>query len=320
MNRKNTFSVIADSLKTAYKIDKTAVIMTVLAAVIDAVSPYVAILLSAYIVDGLTSGAEFGHLVLMAVMGLGIIFILQIMEKIINKVNQVHTEVCVRKFNMEMSKKTLTMDFEQLESPMINDIRNRIRNDHGWGAGFYSVFWQLSWLLGSIFSLIAAAIVLAPLVTTGSFFASWTTPMYLLLLFAITISAALFNAKYVNKKTFALMDEASTSRSYAGHFIYGGIDYKVGKDIRIYDASPIIKEYIDDVNDWRQSWIRRFFESKRCRRICRRSCIGYPSGWCIFVCGSACRFRCLDCRLGIKICNDNFQLCKQPVKLHECVQ
>jgi ATP-binding cassette, subfamily B, bacterial len=255
---KNTFALIRSTMKTAYRLNKTAVILTVLSSLIGAINPYVTILLSAYILDGLPASDGVLRLLRVVVAGISIVFALNFFEKYINKINTVQIDICVRKFNMEMGKKTLTMDFELVESPLVNEIRNRIKNDHSWGAGFYSVFWQLSWLLGSFFSLITGFIVMFPLFLTGNFFAHWSTPIYFLALIAITIASALFNANYVNKKSFELMDETSKARNYFGYFMWGGIDYKSGKDIRIYDASNIMKSYMEDTDEWKRTWINKF--------------------------------------------------------------
>jgi ATP-binding cassette, subfamily B, bacterial len=258
MNKKKNIRAMIDTVKIAYKLYKAAVVLTVVSAVISAVKPYVAILLSAYILNGLTSGKSFGNLITAAAIGLGMIFILHVSTGFIDKINRVQIEVCVRRYNMEMCKKTLTMDYELLESPAVNDIRMRIKNDDNWGAGFYSVFWQFWWLVECFFSFIPAIIILIPLFLKNDFFSSRTTSLYLVFLFLITISVAVFNSKYINKKVFALMDEVQKGSPYFGYFVYGWKDYKSGKDLRIYDASRLIKQYMDDISDWRRSWKRRF--------------------------------------------------------------
>lgn len=255
---KNSFTIICNTLKTAYKLSKIAVILTVFSSIINAIKPYVTIILSAYILDGLASGVKFMHLIWVAIIAAAVVFVLNIIDGFINKVKSVHIDLCVRNFDMKMSNKTFTMDFQLIESPLVNDIRNRIRNDHQWGAGFSSVFWQLSWLLNSLFGLIIGLVVLFPLFTSGNFFAHWSTPVYFLALIAVTIVTAIFNAQYVNKKSFELMDESSKARNYFGYFMWGGVDYKAGKDIRIYDAGNIMRTYMNDTDTWKKPWINRF--------------------------------------------------------------
>jgi ATP-binding cassette, subfamily B, bacterial len=250
------FTIVA-CLKTACRLDAEAVLLTVLASIVVTAQPYVTIFLSAYVVDGLHAGIAAATLIRTALMGVGAIFVLKALEGWLNRRKDVHVEICVRRFNMEMSRKTLSMDYQQLDSPRTNEIRTRIHNDHNWGAGFYSVFWQLSWLLGSALNFATALVVLLPLVAGKSFFADWTTPVFLALLIAMTLSAALFNSQYVHKKTFALMDEMN-QKNIAGYLVFGGVDYKAGKDIRVFGASPLIQDKLNGTVRWAVRWVRRF--------------------------------------------------------------
>lgn len=277
--KKSAFIALVKTLKTAYRLDRTAVIATVLCSMAESIPPYIAIYLSAYVVDKLAEGYAFTQLTSAALLGLGIIFSLRMLESFLRKVKEVHVEKSVLKFDMETDKKTLGMDFELLESPFVNEIRNRIRNDNNWGAGFYSVFWQLSWLLSSLFGLLASIIILAPLLASGAFFTSWTAPVFLLSLLAVTLVASLFSSKHTSKKIFALMDESSHKRTYFGYFTWEGkMDYKSGKDIRLYNAGPMVKDYVDAANDWLISWKERFTRAKGVDGLISGSAAGVLQG------------------------------------------
>jgi ATP-binding cassette, subfamily B, bacterial len=256
--KKNSFSLVTDMLKLAYALDKASIFLTAVLSLVRAVKPYIGILLSAYVIDGLSSGAKLETLILTALAGVAAIFLLSLVEGALNKHYDVHVEICAHKFNMELSKKTLTMDFEQLDSPLVNDIRNRIKTGNNWGAGFYSVFWQLSWLLNSLFGVIASAVVLAPLLHSGGVFSNWAASASLAALILIMLIAAFLNAKVFDKRTFKLMDESAKYRSYFYHFLFGGIDYKAGKDFRIYDASQMLKKYCFADEDFRIKWMGKF--------------------------------------------------------------
>ena len=255
---KTKLQMMANTVKAAYSLDKPLVILTVISSIISAIMPYVTVLLSAYILDGLSSQVALARLMMTAVIGVFVLFVLNIIDGFLKKNINVHIELCVRKFEMAKCRRTLTMDFELLESPLVNDICGRIKADHQWGAGFYSVFWQLSWLLSSFFGLIVGFLVLLPLFTAGDFFAHWSAPVYFLALLALSVASSLFDGKYINKRNFEVMDEISKQRFYSTFLLWGGIDYKSGKDIRIYDAGHMMKAYISDSNEWKQDWIRRF--------------------------------------------------------------
>ena len=257
MKKSNLASVMA-TVKLAFTLDKVSIILTVFLSLTRSVKPYIGILLSAWVIDGLSSGAKIEALILTVLAGVAATFLLSLLESALNRENDVHIEICVRRFNMAVNKKTLTMDYEQLDSPLVNDIRNRIKTGNNWGAGFYSVFWISSWLLDSAFGIVASITVLVPLFYSGGEYTDWVAYAALCALLAATAAASYFNTKVTNKKTFELMDETSKFRSSFGHFMFGGVDYKAGKDYRIYNASHMLKEYCGEGEDIRQNWIRRF--------------------------------------------------------------
>jgi ATP-binding cassette subfamily B protein len=136
------------------------------------------------------------------------------------------------------------MDYELLDSPKVNDIRTRIRSDNDWGAGFYSMIWMLPWLLSSVVGLIVSLIILIPLFWNGSVFTGVMAFALLGCYVTVIIGNGIFTS--VNKKQSAqFLDKFSGEKSFFSYFLWGGMDYKPGKDIRIYDSKSLIKGYID---------------------------------------------------------------------------
>lgn len=248
-----------DILKIAYALDKVAIVFTVLVSFARSVKPYIAIVLSGYILNSFAADVPFEEIVFVAISGVTLLFVVNIIEGVMEKYRIVHVDICIRKFNMEKCKKTLTMDYEVIESPMINQIRSRIRTDNTWGAGFSSVFWQLIEFMDYCFGLIIGLIILIPLFMDRSFFKNWLTPVYLIALIVITFFLSLFEVKFINKKKNKLMDETSNDITYLDYFLLNQIDYKLGKDIRIYDAENIIRKSLNSGWDrWQKLWTRSF--------------------------------------------------------------
>lgn len=256
---KKTLIEIMNILIKSYALEKAAIIFTVWVSFLRSVKPYIAIALSGYILNSFTSEGSFEQIVLVAISGVTLIFVINIIEGIMEKYRIVHVDIGIRKFNMEKCKKTLTMDYELIESPMINQIRSRIRIDNTWGAGFSTVFWQFSELMDYCFELTIGLIFLVPLFLDRSLFNNWLTPVYFVALIAITISLSLFDVKCINKKKNKLMDETGNDITYLDYFLLNQIDYKLGKDIRIYDAENIIKKSLNSGWDrWQKLWTRSF--------------------------------------------------------------
>ena len=199
-NKTNGFWAIVSSIKMAYKLGKMAIILSIALNLIYAVSPYVAIFLSARIIDGLTAGEKLTHLLAITAVGIGIIFFAQLLERHIEKTRNIQMDVARHNYNMAYTKKTIEMDYAQLESPLSADILNRIRTDNTWGSGFYGIFWLTGRIFGSIFGFLAALGILIPLFASGEFFKEYMTSISFLVLLALSMSTVFFNAKYIKRK------------------------------------------------------------------------------------------------------------------------
>jgi ATP-binding cassette subfamily B protein len=256
---RKTFTEITDILIISYGLNKAAIILTVLVSFIRSVKPYIAIVLSGYILNSFTTDLSFKPKVLAAISGVILIFIISIIQGIMEKYRIVHVDICIRKFNMEKCKKTLIMDYELIDSPIINQIRSRIRTDNTWGAGFSTVFWQLSEFMDYCFGLIIGLIILVPLFLNSSLLKNWLTPVYFIALIAVVIFLTMFESKYINIRKNKLMDQTANDITYLDYFLLNQIDYKLGKDIRIYEAENIIKKSLNSGWDrWQKLWTRSF--------------------------------------------------------------
>ncbi len=242
--RKNLTQITA-SLKLMWALDRTVFLTTVFVSVIDACIPFVGILLSATILDKLTAGTDgIRNLILVALLAVGGVFLLTSISAFLKKEMAVHTEICVRRFDMKMYGRTLTMDYELLDSPEVNEIRTRIRNDNNWGSGFYSMIGILPWLFSSAMALLVSTVILVPLfMSTGLF--SDPLAFLLLALFGAVIVANGWHTSANRKRGNALLHAFAPRETYWGYFIWGNFNYQCGKDIRIYGAQPLIGKRID---------------------------------------------------------------------------
>ncbi|WP_242954321.1 ABC transporter ATP-binding protein [Clostridium oryzae] len=145
------------------------------------------------------------------------------------------------------------MDYELLESPKVNDIRTRIRNDNNWGAGFYSMIEQLPALLSSTVSLVVSIIVLLPLFFNSNVFSDISSLLMLIAFFIVIIFNILFSDKKT-KELHRILNETGSIYGYLGYFLWNKQDYKQGKDIRIFNGQNIIKTHLDDECKEKSYW------------------------------------------------------------------
>ena len=256
MLKHNKLKPVGIAIRLMWNMDKWLLIHSIITSVIEAATPFAGILLSAYILDGLQAGEEFTEIISVSLAAVAVIFLLTVLKAYFSKILNVHIGMCGKRYDTLMSMKTISMDYPLLDSPAVNDIRVRIRHDNDWGAGFYSLVWQLPYLLNSLISTFVSVVLMLPLFMEGHFFSD--TPAILLLLsLGAIIAFNLWFTSVKNKELYRLLDDPSLDKSYLGYFLWNDQYYHYGKDIRIYDAKPLIKSKLDGDLVIKNRWIKQ---------------------------------------------------------------
>lgn len=257
MKVKKSCKDIADVVKMLWKLDRILFFSCICNALIDSVIPYIEIYLSAYVLDGLAQGIAFLHFVQMVGIVLSGIFLLKILRAYLQKLFEVHGGLCFQNYNMMLAKRTLVMDYELLDSPKVNEINARIRNDHNWGSGFYSVIYQLPILVTSIVNFIFAIGILIPLFVGSNLFSDAGALLILVLFLAVCVFYVSFSAKK-RKEIHILMDEDDmTGLRYISYYFWNRHAYRQGMDIRLFHGQKLIEEYIREEDEKsNKPWIK----------------------------------------------------------------
>lgn len=254
--------------------DRWLLIFCLAASVIGSAIPFIGIYLSAYLLDGLKSGEKIQQLLLTSLVSVAAIFLLTVLKNYLNKQKKVHTHTCGKQYDTMMSMKTISMDFPLLDSPEVNNIRTKIRHDNNWGAGFYSLIWQLPFLLNSLISSIVSIVLILPLFMKEHVFADFSAAVLFLLFAFVTIFNLWFQSGK-SKELFRLLDDPSLDKSYLGYFLWKNQDYHFGKDVRMYDAKPLIKEKLDGDLSINNAWAKKLVVNNMQAGFCGRFSAGF---------------------------------------------
>ena len=248
---------IADAVRMMWQFDKTVVITALLRALLEAALPFIGIYLSAYVLDGLQAGMEIGTLLRTTAAAVALALVMGLLKSYLKKVYSVHAYSCFMKFEMQLGRQTLALDYELLDNPSVNEIRTRIRNDHNWGSGFYSVIDFFSWSISSLFELSIAAGIMAPLFVQNNLFKEPSALFLLAGFLGIILFSTWFSA-IKKQSAHRIMDEASKVRFHAEYFLSGQADYRQGKDIRTYKTQKLIETYLCKMDTLIGKWLRDF--------------------------------------------------------------
>jgi len=231
--------------KMLYDTDKLVVILLFPAAILKAVKPYIVLLATAYILEGFVSGRTYEYLLYIAMGAVALGFAVDLIESYINKIQQVHNDVYVPKIYMAKAEKYMSMDYQLLESPAVNDINARIERDNHWGSGFYNLSWYLSELLDNFFGFIIGAAMIVPLLIDDNFRSG---VLFIAALLTYAIVAALYNSKVLQTKLTNHLNtiDPKYDTKYQFYFVYGSSIGNLLKTARIYNMKDLLSGYLKE--------------------------------------------------------------------------
>lgn len=240
MKKKADALLLGKCLKEIWKCEPQSLLMASGLAFMEALIPLGASLLSAVLVDGLSTGADYKRMAVTAMIGVAILFAMNALRGRMYRCGLPHSEYCNDLVEWKFDEKNMEMDYMQLDSPSAAGIRAQVQNDYDWGCGAYYMIPQFQRCCSGIIGIIASALLLASVFFQSSFWKHWSVFLFLFYIGIVTwISVIIEQHTYAAKEALKKSYDACSSRS--NYLLRGGITYREGKDIRIYKAQPVIK-------------------------------------------------------------------------------
>ena len=262
-------------LKAVYQQEKKTFYIGVGIAVLEAVNPYIFVVLLGMIVDAAFSGRDLKSILLMMGIAIGAKFVLEVLQSRLGESFRKKLENYPKEFaSRDLNKKALTMDYEYLEDAHAQDIRFRSFQKSFYGVGGW-LMEVLYHLLRNGLSIIISICIVAPMFKAAyieryAFISSaWFSVLMLVLLGIL----AFFNYKINVRDTRKAMQKYfDSSAAYNKKMYY--LDLLAGiepqKDIRMMNFEDVINHDVDKLfglireNEKQQNriYVRRNFLQK----------------------------------------------------------
>lgn len=245
---------IVKVLRYVYEMDRCYFPAMGVSLLLKAAVPCMELLLSAFILDGISAHMGFEKMLAVITASVAVIMLVQFLSRAIYHRMEVHREQMYHLYECETQTKMLEMDFSRIDSPKVKELKDRIRKDNNWGAGINGVFWSFNGVTENVFQLIGAAAVGFPvagyLLLSG---AAAVRGLLAILMFVQIIAICLrmyfrrqgdcwryHEASSVEEKeeTFCFAWEFAGQESYS---------YKNGKDVRIYEGYHLMERWTTEV-------------------------------------------------------------------------
>lgn len=186
-----------------------------------------------------------------AVIFAGVFIGIQLLTTLLNSASQQLESVYSEWFNeyidISLADHTMNMDFEHTENPEALDTLEKAQEGMNWYSG------GIVGVLGAVFDLINNVAALLGV----SVIILMTCPLLLPVQIAALVVITVFNAKNNKIDRESFLELAKSNRVF-GYVFYQLADFKLGKDIRLYDSAEMMcdkaQHYSDEqVGIWRST-------------------------------------------------------------------
>lgn len=282
---------IGKMLQVIHKLDKYFYLYMGAKSLLDALATYLGLLLSVYILDQLTAGADFRQCFAAAATTCVLLFVIQFGSGMLHNRLNVRWETVYRKWDCMTEEKILQMDFAKIDSPQTRKMRERIWQDNNWGSGIHAMRWHMHGILNSLCRLVGAVIVGAPVFFYIVQAKSPVIVLTLLVMAGVLATGSVLGTVY-EKRTQQYMymmgreetDEERIENAFLTVDMASGYgySYRDGKDVRLYRGYSLLRYWT----------LEKMMSKKSRRKVLRASlncgkgniCGSFPSG--IVECGA----------------------------------
>ncbi len=250
MNRK-ILSQIRSIIKVSNQADKSFFIIVVLRSIVTASLPFASIIYSALIIDGFIQELSRDALMLYVYKLIIISGILLLARVVLTFITEQKSQIINFLLGNEISKKTLNLDYQQLESQQMKDMLSSadqgVRSNGGLGSFILQIGHSLQYAISGVYSFILMiAIFQKKYIENPSsveqFFNSpviGTIIAVLIILSLINNFISLSKQNKIQYETFRSNVKANRIFQFLGEVAF---DYKFAKDIRIYNMDQLINK------------------------------------------------------------------------------
>ncbi|MBI9012078.1 MAG: ABC transporter ATP-binding protein [Clostridiales bacterium] len=250
---KLNLSTITSALKKIYQIRKEYIWVLIGYAILQAIRPFIPIIISAKILDELLGDKDVDKLMIMAISLVSFMLITHIISSYFIKKYNDESKLLINSYYFELSKKSMTMEYAYIEKKETMDLLHQIEG----AATSWMAIWNIAeYMQKGLLAIIeiAIAVVLIMTMLTGSVAVVTAEVVFIQSKLAVVaLLAVLVFGLYLYSVIQARIGETAAKdmqSGIAGNRVFGYLffwmtnNYEHGKDIRIYSAQDLLHSKI----------------------------------------------------------------------------
>lgn len=209
---------------------------------------YAGIYVSSEVLTGLEQGISIRVLMIKTLALLGLIFVAALLGRYLENYSSRIKEQIYDLLEGQLAVKSAEIDWPDLDSPYVNELKNRMDEDNSWGNGIFGAFMDIEYLAFQLFNAVFAVVFLVPIayrIVKGDGCLS-------LLFFVILLLMLVLNGlgeNYYNKKSVKYLwqrpePDKPEDMDITWAFVEGTTRMEDRKDIKLYGARSLVCQYL----------------------------------------------------------------------------
>jgi ATP-binding cassette subfamily B protein len=254
-SKRNKFHEMMDVIKISNTSDAFFFPLIIARSLVTASFPFVGIIYGALILDGFIDGLEKTDIMSYVYQMIIIGGVLLITRTILQFFCDQKTNLITLKLNSEISRKTLELDYQQLESQEMKDLisgaNQGVLFSGGIGTCINLIGRSIENIVSFLYSLtlIAALFVRVEVNNPDTITRIFNSPLLGVLILLLSMFSVLMNfrvIKKVNNLHHDIYEENITVNRMFQYLRDSSMDYKISKDIRLFHIDKLLSNKIED--------------------------------------------------------------------------
>jgi ATP-binding cassette subfamily B protein len=252
------------------KHNKNTLIICFVSSLVNGVRPYILIILSGILIDGLVQKVALQTLFQYLAVGLGINLMFRIVESKLREMLNARVENCLEQQDLDMNEQSMEIDFENLENPEVQEKKRKQEQVVNIRGGIYwMLVWPLNRIISGLISVITALFVSAPLFINNGQTEMKGFGIISIVLLGIVVACAFasyHNSRYWSVKTRGAFEEYSKCNRVSNYILHNILfGNETGKDLRVFHQQDLIKKGVLGRADETKAALKRnrIFEMKQ---------------------------------------------------------
>lgn len=218
-------------MKTSWKIKKSMFFVQGIGVILSAIHPFVNVIFPKFIIDELLGEQNIGKIILYVVLTIALSQGISMLISVININMERFADFVDKKFEVILSERAMSMDFEHTENPEVLDQLEKAKQGISWySGGAVGMLRTISDIITSVITLIGSA----TLFIFG----------YPIMLVVMGISIAIityFNGLKNSREIEDYKKLAVLNRSF-GYYLFSITRFDFAKDFRLYGSQKMLEK------------------------------------------------------------------------------